>query len=170
MGFFVEHEHAARGGAIDGERLFHEDVEALGDGVRVVDPAEGRRRGEDDDVTGGEAIDRFLIGVEADEFALFGHVDLRLEFVGEAFLELLVAIGEAVVEDVGHGDEFELAVLDRQGVLNGAAAAAAAANEGDADGVVFGGVDGRRGERCQGGDCGGLAGANEEFAARWDGA
>ena len=61
-------------------RLLHEDVQALLDRVGELDPAERRRRGEDDDVAGLQAIHRLLVGVEADELAVLRHVDLVAEF------------------------------------------------------------------------------------------
>ena len=45
--------------------------------------AEAGRRGQDDEV--GAAVDRLLVGVEADELPLFRHVDGRI-------LEQLVAV------------------------------------------------------------------------------
>ena len=131
-------EHPARGRAVGRHRLFHEDVQALLDGVAEMHPAEGQRRGEDGDVARLQAIHRLLVGVETDELAILGHVDL----VGELLLELLVAAAEAVLEDVGHGDQLDRPLLDRQGVGRRAGAAAAAADQGHLDRVVLGGMDG----------------------------
>ncbi len=50
VGFLGQGEHLARGRAVDSDRLFHEDVDALLDGVLEVYPAKGRRRGKDRDV------------------------------------------------------------------------------------------------------------------------
>ena len=61
--------------------------------------------------------------------------------------DFLVAVGD--LEHVGHGDELDRAVLDRQGVSNRAATTAAAADQSELDRVVLGGMDGRRGERGQ---------------------
>ena len=69
-------------------------------------------------------------------------------------MEVTVAAVELVLEDVGHGDEVRRPVRHGQGVVGRTGAAAAAADEGDLDRVVFGGVDGgnrhagqRRGRR-----------------------
>ena len=69
-------EHLAGGRAVDGDRLLHEGIEALLDRVAEMHPAEGRRRGEDDDVARLEAVHGLLVAVEADELAVVGHVDL----------------------------------------------------------------------------------------------
>ena len=49
LGFLVQREHPARTRTVDRDRLFHEDVDALVDRVLEMHPAEGRRRGENDD-------------------------------------------------------------------------------------------------------------------------
>ena len=157
-----QREHLARGGAVDRDRLLHEDVQALLDGVGEVDPAEGRRRGEDRHVARLQAVHRLLVGVEADELAVLGHVDL----VGELLLQLRVAAVEAVLEDVGHGHQLDRAVLGRQGVGRRAGAAAAAADQGHLDRVVLGGVDGRNGDPRQGRGRGDLAGVLQKLATR----
>jgi hypothetical protein len=61
-----------------------------------VDPAEGRRGGEDDDVAWIEVVHGLLVAVEADELALLGHVELA----GVATAETLIGAGDAVVEDI----------------------------------------------------------------------
>ena len=72
-------QHAARAGRIDGERLLHEHVDALWHGVLEVQRAEGGVRGQEHHVAGPEAVDRLLVGVEAEEAALGRHVDLVRE-------------------------------------------------------------------------------------------
>ena len=84
LGLLAELEHLPRAGAVHGDRLLHEDVQPLGDGVGEVDPAEGRRGGEDDHVAGLEAVHRLLVAVEADEAARLGHIDL----LGELALDV----------------------------------------------------------------------------------
>src|SRR5262249_55167416 len=49
-------EHLAGAGAVHRGGLLHEDVDALLDGVVEVDPAEGRRRGEDGEVDGAGPV------------------------------------------------------------------------------------------------------------------
>ena len=71
LGLFAQGEHLARAsGPSTRDRLFHEDVEALLDGVGEVHPAEGRRRGEDHHVARLQAVHRLLVAVEADELAV----------------------------------------------------------------------------------------------------
>ena len=65
---FVGGEHAADAGPVDGDRLLHEDVLAGFDGGFEVQRAEAGRRGQDHQVDA--AVDRLLVGVEADELAL----------------------------------------------------------------------------------------------------
>ena len=73
-----------RARAVDRDRLFQKRVDALLDGIREVRRAEADRRGEDRDVAGPEAVDRSLVGVDADEAPLLGHIDMVLELFGEA--------------------------------------------------------------------------------------
>ena len=72
-------QHLPRGGAVNAERLFNEDVDALLDRIAEVDPAEGRVGGEDRHVAGLQAVHRFAVRVEADELAVLGDVDLGRE-------------------------------------------------------------------------------------------
>ena len=60
-------QQAAHAGRVDGERLLHEDVDALLHGVLEVQRAEGGVRGQQHHVAGPEAVDRLLVGVEAEE-------------------------------------------------------------------------------------------------------
>jgi len=162
----AELEHAAAARAVHRDRLLHEDVDALLNGVGEVDPAKGRRRGQDDHVPLAQAVDGGLVGVEAEELARLGYVHQRVELVAEEVLEVPVGAGEAVLEDVGHGDELDRAALGVDGVDGGAGAAAAAADEGDTDGVVLRGVDVRDGHAGEGRDGRDAAGGVQEFAAR----
>ena len=57
---------------------------------------------------------------------------------------------EPVLEEVGHGDQLDLPAGDREGVAHGAAAASAAADQGQPDRVVLAGVDVRDGHAGQG--------------------
>src|SRR5262249_26170888 len=133
-------------GAGQGERVVHEDVGALLDGVSEVGPAERRRGGEDHQVALPQAVDGLLVAVEADELVVFGHLHL----FGEAFGQGVVRGAEPLGEHVGHGDQPGRAGRGGEHIEDGAGAAAAAADQGDADGVVLGGEDaggqGRGGE------------------------
>ena len=73
---------------------------------------------------------------------------------------------QAVLEDVGHGDELARAVFGVQGVEDRPGAAAAAADEGNLDGVALGGVDERHADPGQGSGGGGDAGRFDQVAAR----
>ena len=73
---------------------------------------------------------------------------------------------QAVLEDIGHGDQLDRAVLDGQGVGRGAGAAPAAADQGHLDGVVARRVDVRHGHARQGRSGGESAGVFDEFTTR----
>jgi hypothetical protein len=118
-----------------------------------VHPAEGHGRGENHDVAGLQAVHGPLVGVEPEEPALgrhieLGGVDAADPTVGRALRagraggpQRLVAVPEAVFEDIGHGHQLEPALLRRERVGGGPGAAAPAADEGDLDNVTAGGVD-----------------------------
>ncbi len=140
LGLLGGGEHLADAGAVDGDGLLGEDVLAgLDDGFEVL-RAEARRGGQDHQVA---AVDDLLVGVEADEAAVVGDVELLLDDV--VVLESFAAALEAVLEDVAEG--VELDVVGGAGgladVLGGAGAAAAAADQADLDRVAAGGVNGR---------------------------
>src|ERR1051325_9541065 len=125
-GLFGEGKHAAGAWTVARERLFHENVEALFNGVLEVDPAEGERRGEDGDVVFAETVHGAFEGVEAEEFVV-AHFNVAADFavafeVGEGGVEF-------VFEDVSHGDEFGAAFLDGEGIFGRASAASAATDQ-----------------------------------------
>ena len=114
--------------------FFGEDVLARFDGGGDVHRPEAGRRREDHQVDiGGE---HFLVGVEADE----AHVILDLELVAERSLERILGTIETILEQVAHGDEFDVVVME-QAVARGAGASSAAADERDAEFFRTGGVD-----------------------------
>src|SRR6185437_2995608 len=83
------------------------------------------------------------------------------------FLEEAVTAVESIGENVGHGDELGRTVLGQQGVLGGAGAATATANQSHLNSVILGGVDvgnGQSGQRRSDGD---LAGGLDHVAASW---
>ena len=127
-----EREHPAGGRTIRRQRLFHEDVEPLLNGVSKMDPAKRQRRGKDRNVAGFQAVHRLLVSVEPDELAVLGHIHQ----LGVLPFQSVVTALEPVIEDVGHGHELGRTIFDRQRVIGGATAAATAANQGDLDGVV----------------------------------
>ena len=135
---FAEFKHLLRRGAVGRERLLHEDVETLLDGVGEMGCAEGQRRGQDHDVAGLEAVHRVFVRIEANELAVGGHVH-RLGDVA-VVLHRFEAGVEPILEGVGHGDELDGAALGIDGVEDGAGAASAAADDGHLDSAGFGGV------------------------------
>ncbi len=125
LGRQVEHLAGAR--AVDGRRLFHEDIEVLGNCIAELNPAKRGRGRQQHDVSRLEAVHRLLVTVEADELAVIGDVDLQVTFaVG---FEVLVTVGELLGEDVGHGDQLRGAGRGRQGVLGRPRSASAASDQ-----------------------------------------
>jgi hypothetical protein len=100
---------------------------------------------QNDHVTIG--LEKILVGIQAHELAVLGNVHLLRESLREPAL----AVVEASLEDVGHGDELDRAALGGEGVVGRAGAPAAAADQGHLDGIVAGGVHGRDGHARQGG-------------------
>ncbi len=146
----AELEHLPGGRAVHRDRLLHEDVEALLDGVLEMQPAEGRRRGQDDDVARPEHVHRLLVAVEAEELV----VVLDRHPLADAVLQRGVAARQLVLEDVGHRHQLEGAVLGGHRVDHRARAAATGADEREPDRVALGAVHRRciqRGQsRCRG--------------------
>ena len=87
-----------------------------------------------------------LVGVEAGEATLAGHID----FGGEATVvaQFAEAALDAVGEGVAHGDELDVRV-GAEGLAGGAGATTAAADQADFEGIAAGGMDG--GSQRQGG-------------------
>ena len=93
-------------------------------------------RGEERDVAGPQAVDRLFVGVDADEYAIVGHVDLLLKLFGQA----LAAGVDPIAEDVGHRPELEPSARDGEGVDRRTATPATAADERDTNLVTAGGM------------------------------
>src|SRR5205814_2244567 len=120
--------HAARSRTVRGQWLLHENIEALLDRIRVMNPAERERRRENGDVALLQRVHRFLEGVEADELRIVRYID-----VGACFAFDRVKAGvHAVLENIRHGGELDGAFLDAKSVGGGAGAATAAAHQSDA--------------------------------------
>ena len=136
LGFLGGGKDLADAGAIHGDRLFAEQVLAGGDGRLDVVGAEPGRGGEDHEVDA--RVDHFLEGIEADEAAVVGDVDLVAEF-----RQLVLGVIEVVAEQVAHRVELDVRRrVDR--LLGGAGPSTAAADEAHFDDVAPGGVGGAR--------------------------
>ena len=155
-------QHAAGGRAVGRQRLLHEDVQSLLDRVGEMHPAKRQRGGKHRHVARLQTVHRLLVGVEAGEPAILGHVHL----IAKLLLERLVTAIEPILESIGHGDQLHGAMLDVQGVGGGAGAASAATDQGHANGVVFAGVDVRNGRACQRRGGGNPSGGFQEFTTR----
>src|SRR5262249_11460734 len=135
--FLVGGQHLADAGRIDGDRLLGEEVLARLDDRLDVQGPEARRRGQHDQVA---AVDDLLIGVEPDEAAVVGDVELLL---GGAGLLQPVAAGLQVVLE-GVAQSVDLDVVAGAGcladIVRGAGAPATAADQADLDGIAARGV------------------------------
>ena len=131
----VSREHGADAGAVHRHRLLGENVLACRHRRLQKRRAESRRRGQDDVV---HVIERqhLLVGVEADELAVRGHV-----YVGGKFglLEKVKAGVEAVLEDVAHGHQLDSG-SSAENIFGGSCAALAAADQADSNHVAARGV------------------------------
>jgi hypothetical protein len=133
---FTQGQHPPGAGTVDRDRLFHEHIQPLGNRIGEVHPAKGRWGGQDDDVARLQDVHRLLVTVEADELAILGHIDLLVE----PRLELVVARLDALLEDVGHGDQLGRAVLAVHRVARSPGPPATRPDQGDLERVVFSGV------------------------------
>jgi hypothetical protein len=162
-GLFAELDHPPAGRAIHGDRFLHEDVQALLDGVSEMHPAERRWRCKDSDIARTQTIHRLLVGVEAHELAIFWHIHpVPVPIVKQ----VLVAAGQPTLEDIGHGDELDRAVLDGHSVARRTGAPAAAADQGELDGIALPRVDTRNHPCGQGRRCRDPTGVLQELTTR----
>ncbi len=106
IGQLVVFHHRAEAGGVGANGLLHEDVLARGDGGGIVDRAEARRRGQQDDI--GAGGDRLLVGVETSEDAVLGHVDSRFDVL--VFPQFRQAALGIVGEGVGDRDQLDILV------------------------------------------------------------
>ena len=75
------------------------------------------------------AFDDTLVGVEPDETARFGDVDLLFDVL--LFVKRLKAAFEPILERITHGNQFHVRI-PVQGLVGGAGATSAATNQPDA--------------------------------------
>ena len=145
-------DHAAHADGIGGEGFLHEDIHATLHGVLELLRAKARVAGEHRDVAraGPQRVDGPLESIKADELALRWHIDALLKFVVENRVRPL----QAVVVQIGHGDELRGAAGGLHRIRHGAAAASAAADDGELNGITARGMDVRDGDpgQCGGGD------------------
>ena len=124
---------------------------------------ERRRSGEERDVAGPQAVERLLVGLEASEDPVVGHVDPLLELLFDRPLDDLGTVGEHVRKRHHAG----FAPRHRKRIDRRPAAAASAADDCDANLVAAGSMDPGEGEASQRGGSGDLPGSRaEELTAR----
>jgi hypothetical protein len=117
------------------------------------------RRDQDDVHTAGQQL---LVGVEADKAMVVRDFDL----VGPGLFELLATRLEALVENIGQGNEADV-LAGAQRIAGGFGAASATADETDADDVTASRVDATfQGEMAQRGGAGKGGGGFKKIAAR----
>src|SRR5205807_7459486 len=85
---------------------------------------------------GLQAIHRLFVSVESDELAVVRYVD----FVAMP-LQAIVAAVEALLEDIGHGDQFHRTAGGLEGIGSRAAAAPAATDQSDLNEAAAGGMN-----------------------------
>jgi len=108
------------------------------DRIGEVGGSERDRGGEQRDVARAEAVNRLLVGVEADERSILWHIDSVLELLlGQ---ERLLLDAQPFGKNVSHRHDLEVAARHGEGIDRGPGAAAAAADHGHADLVVAGGM------------------------------
>ena len=156
-----QREHPPAGRTIGGERLLHEHIETLLDGILEMNPAKRQRRGEDGHVALLQGIHRVLVAVEADEFLVIRHID----HFAVPLLQFAVAVLELVLEHIDHRGQRDGAAFGGKSVACRARAAATAPDERELNGVVSRRVNvrqrhaGQRGSGCE------LAGVLDELPA-----
>ena len=126
--FLRSSEHLTYTLSVHGHRFFHEDVLALLDRLGKVHRAKTRRRREDDHVS---QCDGFFVGVEPDELVLILYI--HLEAMGA--LQILLATVHAILEGIGHGNHFHIAV-GAESLIGCAGTTATTTNQSHLDGVT----------------------------------
>jgi hypothetical protein len=128
-------QHPPDAGRIDRKGFFHEHVDALLHRILEMNRAEGWRRGQQHHVTLVQRVDGVFKRIEADEAALWWHVDLA----SFSPAETLQAALHAMLKDVGQRPEHGWPRRG-QGLEGGAGAAASTTDDRHLDGVVLGGI------------------------------
>jgi hypothetical protein len=89
----------------------------------------------------------------------------NVDFVRKVLFQFGVAAAETVLKNVGHGDQFDLAVVDLECVFRRSSSTATTADQGNSDFVVFGSVYGsRQGRGKAGSGCEARSGLQETSA------
>ena len=179
LGSFPGAEDALDAARVGREILLHEDVDAFLHCILQVRRAESGVRGQHGDVAGPQAINGMAVGIEAQETALGRHVNPLAQRLGQGVVGLI----NLLLPDVGHGDELDWAAgtrkrgplgaavvaqdksARRHGIGHGPTAASAAADQGEPNRVVLGGVHVRQRHACQGRGRGEPASVLYEFAS-----
>ena len=102
---FGEFKHLSSTRTICDDRLFHEDIQTLFNGVLVMHPSKRERRGQNHNVTGIQHIHGLLISVESKILVVDGYIDFLFVFL-ELLIDRVVASLQFVLKDVGHGHQF----------------------------------------------------------------
>src|ERR1019366_3401708 len=175
---FARPQDAFDAARVGGEVLFHEHVDALLHGILQMGRAEGGMGSQHRHVARPQTINGVPIGVEAQEPPLRRNVDP----VAQRLLQGIVGLVDLLLADIRHGDQldrtararangpFRAAVVSedqsarRHGIGHCAAAPAAAADQGQMDGVVLRGMNVGNRHACQRRDGGELASGFDEFA------
>ena len=147
LGLLAGLDQPPQGRRVGPERFLHEDVHPLLHGVLQLEGADVGKTGHHGHVVGAEAVDGFLIGVEADELSFLGYVDPVAELLGEGF----VGPGEPVLHDVGHGIQLDRSERRVHGIADRPASPPAASDQGQANRVVLPRVDSGNADSQQGG-------------------
>jgi hypothetical protein len=130
LGLLIGGQDLADTGRVNAHWLLGEKVLASLDRGLDVPRPEARGRGQHHQVA---AIDDLLIGVEADETAVVGDVELLLGVA--VVLDVVTAIPEAILEHVGQGVQLDV-VRGARRLANILGSARAAADQADLDRVV----------------------------------
>lgn len=129
LGVLGSGEHASNADGVECHGFFHEDVFSLFDRFFEHHGSKGARRGEDDDIAGGDGL---FVALEAEEYAFFGDVHAGAVLDGEVlegFLNLFV-------KEFRDSDEFNVgAGFER--LVGSSRGASSAAHHGEFERPIF---------------------------------